>query len=86
MEIIQIIGVAFSLMLGVISFFLKATMDDIKKMKECVYSTKTKVEVMESDYLNKHHNLNEKFDLLNSAMKDLTIEIKGLRSEINKKN
>lgn len=85
MEILQIIGVAFGLMLGVISFFLKSTMDDIKKMKECVYSTKTKVEVMESDYLNKHQNLTEKFDLLNSTMKDLTSEIKKLSEQIHKK-
>lgn len=85
MEILQIIGVAFGLMLGVISFFLKSTMDDIKKMKECVYSTKTKVEVMESDYLNKHQNLTEKFDLLNSTMRDLTSEIKKLSEQIHKK-
>jgi hypothetical protein len=85
MEVIGI-NVVFGILLGIIAFFLKATMDDIKKMKECVYSTKTKVEVMESDYLNKHHNLNEKFDLLNSALKDLTSEIKSLRGEINKKN
>jgi hypothetical protein len=85
MELLQIIGVAFGLMLGVISFFLKSTMDDIKKMKECVYSTKTKVEVMESDYLNKHQNLTEKFDLLNTTMKDLTSEIKKLSEQIHKK-
>ncbi len=85
MEVIGI-NVVFGILLAIIAFFLKATMDDIKKMKECVYSTKTKVEVMESDYLNKHHNLNEKFDLLNSALKDLTSEIKSLRGEINKKN
>lgn len=85
MELIQVIGVVFGVLLSVIAFFLKGTMDDIKKMKECVYSTKTKVEVMESDYLNKHQNLTEKFDLLNTTMKDLTSEIKNLRAEIHKK-
>jgi len=84
MEILQISGVVFGVLLGVISFFLKATMDDIKKMKECVYSTKTKVEVMESDYLNKHQNLTEKFDLLNTTMKDLTSEIKKLSEQIHR--
>lgn len=81
----EILGfnVIFGILLGIIAFFLKATMDDIKKMKECVYSTKTKVEVMESDYLNKHHNLNEKFDMLNVTMRELTAEIKALRSKIN---
>jgi hypothetical protein len=81
----EILGfnVIFGILLGIIAFFLKATMDDIKKMKECVYSTKTKVEVMESDYLNKHHNLNEKFDMLNQSMRELTAEIKALRSKIN---
>jgi len=84
MEILQVVGIVFGVMLGVISFFLKATMDDIKKMKECVYSTKTKVEVMESDYLNKHQNLTEKFDLLNTTMKDLTSEIKKLSEQIHR--
>jgi hypothetical protein len=81
----EILGfnVIFGILLSVIAFFLKGTMDDIKKMKECVYSTKTKVEVMESDYLNKHHNLNEKFDMLNQSMRELTAEIKALRGKIN---
>lgn len=82
MEILGI-NVVFGILLSVIAFFLKTTMDDIKKMKECVYSTKTKVEVMESDYLNKHHNLNEKFDMLNQSMRELTAEIKALRGKIN---
>lgn len=85
MELIQVTGIVFGILLSIIGFFLKVTMDDIKKMKECVYSTKTKVEVMESDYLNKHQNLTEKFDLLNTTMKDLTAEIKNLRAEIHKK-
>jgi flagellar capping protein FliD len=84
MEILQVVGIVFGVMLGVISFFLKATMDDIKKMKECVYSTKTKVEVMEKDYLNKHQNLTEKFDLLNTTMRDLTSEIKKLSEQIHR--
>jgi hypothetical protein len=69
------------LMLAVIGFFLRQTMQEIKEIKKVTYSNKTKIEVMENDYLNKIDNLNQKFDLLYKGLEDLTQEIR----ELNKK-
>lgn len=71
--------------IGIISYFLKSTMEDLKKTKEVAYDTRNKLAVIENDYLNKHSHLSDKFDELYSAVKDLTQEIKSLTKEINKK-
>lgn len=72
-------------MVSVIGYFLKTTMDDLKKVKEVSYETKSKLAVLENDYINKHTALTEKFDLLCESVKDLTNEIKLLNKEFNKK-
>lgn len=71
--------------IGVIGYFLKQTMEDLKKTKEVTYDTKNKLAVIENDYLNKHSHLSDKFDELYGAVKDLTSEIKSLTKELNKK-
>jgi hypothetical protein len=73
-----ILGLAIS----IISYFLKGTMEEIKKLKEMAYSTKTKVEVIEADYVNKINTLNQKFDLLYSAIDKLTDKIEKLNEKI----
>lgn len=78
-EFLTLIG---GVMLAVIGFFLKQTMDEIKKIKEQTYETKTKVEVLEKEYMTKIDNLNEKFDMLYDGIKDLTKEIKHLNDRI----
>ena len=69
-------------MLGIISYFLKETMNDLKKVKEKTYSNATKLEVLEAEYMLKINNLSDKFDMLYESMKDLTIEIKRLNNKI----
>lgn len=69
-------------MLAVISYFLKTTMDDLKSIKLMTFETKNKLGIIENDYLNKHANLSDKFDDLKAALVDLTKEIK----ELNKKH
>jgi hypothetical protein len=71
--------------IAVIGYFLKQTMEDLRKVKDLSYENKNKLSVMENDYLNKHNHLSEKFDELYGAVKDLTVEIKSLTKEINKK-
>lgn len=71
--------------IGVIVYFLKQTMDDLRKVKDLSYDNRNKLSVIENDYLNKHNHLSEKFDELYGAVKDLTVEIKSLTKEINKK-
>jgi hypothetical protein len=70
---------------AVIGYFLKQTMEDLRKTKDVAYETKNKLAVIENDYLNKHAHLSDKFDELYGAVKDLTAEIKSLTKEINKK-
>lgn len=72
-------------LISIIGYFLKATMDDLKKVKEISYETKNKLAVLENDYINKHTALTEKFDDLCDSVKDLTNEIKLLNKEFNKK-
>lgn len=72
-------------MVGVVGYFLKSTMEDLKRVKEVAYETKNKLAVLENDYLNKHEALSDKFDALCASVKDLTNEIKLLNREFNKK-
>jgi cell division protein FtsB len=72
-------------LVGLVCYFLKSTIDDLKRVKETAYETKNKLAVLENDYLNKHNALSEKFDALCDSVKDLTNEIKLLNKEFNKK-
>ncbi len=78
-EILTIIG---GLMLGIIGYFLRNTMEDLKSVKLMSFETKNKLAIIENDYLNKHANLSDKFDDLKAALVDLTKEIK----ELNKRS
>jgi uncharacterized protein YoxC len=81
----DLMSIALTGGIAVIGYFLKQTMEDLKKTKEVAYDVKNKLAVIENDYLNKHAHLSDKFDELYGAVKDLTTEIKQLTKEINKK-
>jgi cell division protein FtsB len=81
----ELISSVIGILVAVVAYFLKKNIDDFKKIEEVVQTCKIKIEVMETDHTLKHKYLNEKFDLLNQTMKDLTFEIKGLRNEIHQK-
>jgi hypothetical protein len=66
------------LMFTIIGYFLKYTMDDLKSVKILSYETKSKLEVLQNDHMNKHANLTDKFDELKTALNDLTKELKEL--------
>jgi hypothetical protein len=74
-EILTILG---GISISIISYFLKQTMSDLKAVKEVAYETKSKLSVLENDYLNKISQLNEKFDMLNESIKALTTEIRKI--------
>lgn len=75
----------FGLAISIIGYFLKQTMDDLKVTMKQTNDNTNKLSLVELDYLNKHSNLNEKFDNLNASVKELTFEIKALNREIQKK-
>jgi hypothetical protein len=79
MKTIDILTFIGGLAVSIISYFLKQTMGDLKQVKEIAYETKSKLNVLEVDYLNKIDQLNQKFDMLNDSIKELTREIKNIR-------
>lgn len=85
MSVDQLLLMMGGVSLTVIGYFLKQTLNEIKILKQDSIELTKKVAVIESDYLNKTNNLNEKFDNLYDAMKDLTKEIKDLNAELLKK-
>jgi hypothetical protein len=66
------------LSISIIGYFLKHTMADLRSVKEIAYDTKAKLSVLENDYINKIAQLNNKFDILNESIKELTKEIKNI--------
>ena len=82
MELMSILTMIGGVMLSVIAYFLKATMDDLKSVKEMAYDNRSKLELLQNDYNNKHTNLTEKFDELKLTMTELIKEIKALNQRI----
>ena len=79
LPLLTIIG---GVMLSIIGYFLKKTMDDLRSVKEMSYDNKSKIELLQNDYNNKYNNLSEKFDELKLTMNELIKEIKELNKRI----
>jgi hypothetical protein len=71
--------------ISIIGYYLKSTLNELREVKNIANENRTKIEVMEVDYLNKVTNLNDKFDRLFDAVRELTTEIKTLNKELSKK-
>jgi hypothetical protein len=78
MEAIDILTGIGGLMLSVIGYFLKRTMDELKEIKQVAYSNKRDVDVLKND----HGHLVDNFDKLYDSIKELTTEIKELNKRI----
>jgi len=72
-------------LLAIIGYFLKSTMDDLRKVKDIAYGNQSELSVLKNDHINKYDHLTEKFDKLCDSVKDLTNEIKLLNREFKKK-
>lgn len=79
MQILTFIG---GIMLAVIGYFLKRTMDELKEVKQMSYNNKNEIDMLKIDYKNKVDNLTEKFDELKLTMSELIKEIKELNKRI----
>ena len=75
MEILTFVG---GLMVSIIGYFLKRTMDELKEVKQVTFKNQTKIEVMETRFA----NIDEKMDDLKEVIKELTQEIKALNIRI----
>lgn len=82
MEMIELLTVIGGVMLGIIGFFLRQTMADLKSVKLMSYENKSKIEVLEKEHILRHQNLTEKFDELKLTMSELIKEIKELNKRI----
>lgn len=71
-----------AILIAVISYFLKSTMEELKQFKTMAIETKSKLSLLELDHQNKYSHLNEKIDALYEAIKDLTLEVKDLNKKI----
>lgn len=82
METIDILTLIGGVMLTIIGYFLKSTMDDLKSVKLMSFETKNKLALLENDHLNKHANLLDRFEELKIAITDLTKELKELNKRV----
>jgi hypothetical protein len=71
-----------AILITVIGYFLKQTMEELKLFKTMSIETKTKLSLLELDHSNKYNHLNEKIDALSDSIKDLINEIKDLNRKI----
>lgn len=82
MEIMTVLTFIGGIMLTVIGYFLKKTMEELKEVKVLSNETSTKLKVLEKQYTLELEYLTERFDDLNDTMKDLIKEIKNLNDKI----
>lgn len=82
MGVIEILTMIGGVMLTIIGYFLKSTMDDLKSVKVMSFETKSKLALLENDSLNKFNNMSDKFDELKLALMDLTKELKELNKRV----
>jgi peptidoglycan hydrolase CwlO-like protein len=82
MDMLPLLTVIGGVMLSIIGYFLKKTMDDLRSVKEMSYDNRSKIELLQNDYNNKYNNLSEKFDELKLTMNELIKEIKALNQRI----
>lgn len=77
--------IAIGCVISIIGYFLKETMTRLKVVEKDVIGNINKIAILERDAALKHAHLNEKIDHINEAIKDLTVEVKILIKEINKR-
>ena len=82
MEMIDLLTAIGGIMLAIIGYFLKATMSELKEVKELSYNTKNQLDILKNDHINKYANMSDKFDELKAAVVDLTKEIKELNKRV----
>ena len=87
-ELVYFIG---SVVISVLGYFLKGTMNDVKFMKKDIERVRTdnlkqqgEINMLRQDHVNKINSLDDKIDELKDSVKELTREIKTLNIEFAK--
>lgn len=76
---VEVLG---AILLAVIAYFLKKTMDDLKETSKMSVENKSEISILKTDYKNKIDFFTEKFDELKITISELIKEIKELNKRI----
>ena len=68
---------------GIIAYFLKKTMDELKEIKSVSYSNREEISVMKVEFKSKDELMSEK---LTHEIEKLNINLKNLTAQITKQN
>jgi peptidoglycan hydrolase CwlO-like protein len=82
----DLIKIGLGIVVGIIGWFLKNTMQELKDVKQMSFENKSQLELIKNDYQNKIDHITEKFDELKQTMNDLIKEIKELNKSWHKRN
>lgn len=72
----QLFIIVITIIVGVIGYFLKGVIDEVRGNKSDISEMKTDLRVLESDTKNKQENILDKIETINEVIKDLMVEIK----------
>lgn len=76
---VEVVG---AILVAVIAYFLKKTMDDLKETAKLSVENKSEISILKTDYKNKIDFFTEKFDELKTTISELIKEIKELNKRI----
>lgn len=79
MTIDQILLILNGILISIVVYFLKQTMTDLKSTTKLAIATKSKLDVLENDHINKHQSLSKDMQKLTEAIEDNTKEMKEFR-------
>jgi len=68
--------------ISVIGYFLRNALNEVKEVKSITYDNKSKIELLEKEYMLRIERLNEKIELLYSAIDKLNDNIDKLAARI----
>ena len=71
------------LSISIMGYFLREALSDLKQVKEVTYTNRSKIDLLEKEYMLKIERLNEKIVLLYDAIDKLNENIMRLSDKIN---
>jgi hypothetical protein len=74
-HILMFIG---TMLFSIIGYFLKITMDDLRKVKDMTIQTKSELDILKNDHTNKYEKLTEKVDDIREDIKEVKELIKNI--------
>ncbi len=85
MTIEQLLLSGNGVLLILVGYFLNKTIIELKETSKLAVATKSKLDVLENDHLNKHQSLSADMKRLTKAIEDNTKEMKDFRALVFEK-